>query len=116
MDADLLAKIAENKKKALARKRQRESPETVQNSSKHSSKNNSPSKPQTPALTDAILALATEFTAFREQVSKRQKVDDEVSSQNHLPEKSTITNESSTLETTPIFRGRNKLSRLDRQK
>jgi len=115
MDADLLAKIAGNKKKALARKRQRESPETVQNNSKNSSKNTSPSKPQTPALTDAILALATEFTAFREQVSKRQKVDDQVSSQNHLPEKSTITNESTTLETTPVFRSRNKLSRIDRQ-
>ena len=48
MDAELLAKIAENKKRALDRKRLRESPEK--------NKDDCPVKPTTPALTDAICA------------------------------------------------------------
>ena len=111
MDADLLAKIAENKKKALARKRQRESPETPSskdNNNKPASVNNSPIKPTTPALTDAIYALATEFTAFREQVNKRQKLEDDDKIEN-IEHK-----ETQSFEITPNFK--NKTSKSTRLK
>lgn len=99
MDAELLAKIAENKKRALDRKRLRESPEK--------NKDDCPVKPTTPALTDAICALAAEFTAFREQVSKKQRLDDDINE---------VTN-GKTMETTPILKtSRKKSSRLDKSK